>query len=108
MRPLPPPEPPLTDHWITLCVELREPIPIEPDSRAVGYYRSVLVRCTPQDLYDLVGRYLGEGFARWDLSETVILSSDETLAADTWERLESTQVESIWHTRGRVWFPNWD
>jgi hypothetical protein len=109
MRALPPAEPPLIDHWITLCVALREPTPIDgSDARAVGYYRSVLVRCTPQDLYDLVAAYLSEGSARWDLSESVVLTSDETLSADNWERLESTAVEGIWHARGRAWFTNWD
>jgi len=93
MRPLPPPQPPLVDHWITLCVELREPLPVEgSDLSSVGYFRSVLTRCAPQDLYDLVARYLSDGSARWDLSERVVLSPEQTLSDDTWERLESTTV----------------
>ena len=109
MHPLPPPEPPLNDHWITLCVELREPISIEgSDQRAVGYYRSVLVRCAPQDLHDLVARYLSDGIPRWDGSECVVLSANETLAADTWKKLESSPVEGLWHTKGGTWFTSWD
>ena len=78
------------------------------DLHAVGYYRAMLVRCAPRDLHDLVARNLSDGSARWELSEHVVLSSDQTLSDETWERLESAGVEGIWHAKGRAWFPSWD
>jgi len=55
-----------------------------------------------------VARYLSDGIPRWDGSECVVLSANETLAADTWKKLESSPVEGLWHTKGGTWFTSWD
>jgi hypothetical protein len=78
------------------CREVREPIPIEgSDQYAVGYFRDVSSVAAPHDLHDLVERYVSDGSPRWELSDKVVLSADETLPAEAWETLQGSGVEGV-------------
>lgn len=99
------PDAPLRDHWVILRVMLRTPIEVPGEAQAVGYYRNLGVRCTPERLKRGLETEVQADTIVWDKtkwSNVVIDDLDEIVR----ERTIPVRGEGIWYRSGRLFFPD--
>jgi hypothetical protein len=90
-------------------VKLRAPLPVEGgdegDSAVVGYFRTVGVRCHPDNLKQWIASVAEEDPVDWDDTTWKEVGDIRELDPEVRSRVRLTDGEGVWWTSGRVFFP---
>jgi len=99
---LPPPAG-VFDYWAIVHVELHQPISSSPpgESPAVGYYRNIGFRCTPDRIHQVLIAAISDGTLDWpdtEVSETDPAMLDRDIRA----RIFPVAEEGTWYLSGKA------
>ncbi|HEX4954530.1 MAG TPA: hypothetical protein VF017_14150 [Thermoanaerobaculia bacterium] len=96
-------------YWITLCIDLHEPISFEDgeeEAVAVGYYRHFGVAASREGrCWELVEADVSDGEVFWPdcrIREVDVAS----LGVQVLRRAGDWSAEGIWYRSGRIFFPD--
>lgn len=99
--------PPLFDYWITVLVRLEPPLETSDGTRAVGYFRLLGLRTTPDSVREMIRGCVTDGVVVWDKTEikTVdVRQMDRRLT----KQLRRACGAAAWHESGHIFFESWD